>query len=64
MPKPGDPPRKRRKRLGRYAGCDFQGLPLDPDHPWNANLPPERRAKRLAEIEAFIAEHKEGRKDG
>jgi hypothetical protein len=41
---------------GRYAGCDLEGRPLDPDHPWNQDLEPAARAARLAEIEAYIAE--------
>lgn len=38
----------------RYAGCDDQGYPLDPNHPWNRDLPPLERAKRLVEIEEII----------
>lgn len=41
---------------GRYDGSDANGKPLDPAHPWNANLPPLARAKRLVEIEEYIAE--------
>lgn len=40
---------------GRYDGSDSNGKPLDPAHPWNANLPPLERAKRLLEIEEYIA---------
>jgi hypothetical protein len=40
---------------GRYDGCDVNGMPLDPAHPWNANLPPLERAKRLVEIEEYLA---------
>ena len=43
-----------RPPLSRYAGCDDQGYPLDPDHPWNRDLPPLERAKRLVEIEEII----------
>lgn len=39
---------------GRYAGCDLEGRPLDPDHPWNVALEPEARRARLAQIEAYI----------
>lgn len=39
---------------GRYDGCDANGKPLDPAHPWNSNLPPLKRAKRLVEIEEYI----------
>ncbi len=52
--------------LGRYDGFDDQGIPLDPAHNWNADLPPLERAKRLVEIEEFIerreAKVKGGRK--
>lgn len=41
---------------GKYAGCDAAGRPLDPNHPWNMNLPPHERAARLEEIENYIAE--------
>jgi len=49
-------------RLPRYRGCDLDGNPLDPNHPWNRDLPPLERAKRLVEIEEYIAalEAKEG----
>lgn len=49
-------------RLSRYRGCDLEGRPLDPNHPWNRDLPPLERAKRLVEIEEYIAglEAKEG----
>jgi len=40
---------------GRYAGCFPDGTPVDPDHPWNRDLPPDERAKRLAEIEEYVA---------
>ncbi|HEX2524818.1 MAG TPA: hypothetical protein VHL31_00745 [Geminicoccus sp.] len=49
---------------GRYDGCTPDGYPLDPEHPWNKQLPPAERAKRLAEIEAYIAQldaEREGR---
>lgn len=39
---------------GRYDGCDADGWPLDPNHPSNRDLPPEERAKRRAEIKAYI----------
>ena len=39
----------------RYDGGDDKGYPLDPGHPWNRDLPPLERAKRLVEIEDFIA---------
>lgn len=42
-------------RLPRYRGCDLYGKPLDPNHPWNRDLPPLERAKRLVEIEEYIA---------
>lgn len=50
------------ERLERYRGSDLQGKPLDPNHPWNRDLPPLERAKRLVEIEEYIAalEAKEG----
>lgn len=48
-----------RRRLGRYAGVDVNGRPLDPEHPWNRDLPAERKALRVAEIEALIASEKE-----
>jgi hypothetical protein len=38
----------------RYAGCDDEGSPLDPEHPWNKDRPPVERAKRLVEIEEYI----------
>jgi hypothetical protein len=41
---------------GRYDGCDTHGYPLDPQHPWNRDLPPAKRRKRLADIEAYINE--------
>jgi hypothetical protein len=41
---------------GRYHGCDIHGYPLDPQHPYNRDLPPAQRRKRLAEIEAYIDE--------
>lgn len=40
---------------GRYDGVDDHGLPLDPAHPTNRDLPPLDRAKRLLEIEEYIA---------
>ncbi len=40
---------------GRYDGCDLNGYPLDPGHSWNRDLPPLERAKRLLEIEEYIA---------
>lgn len=40
---------------GRYRGCDLNGYPLDPAHPWNVDLPPDERAKRRLEIEKHIA---------
>lgn len=43
------------ERLDRYRGCDLEGKPLDPNHPWNRGLPPLERAKRLVEIEEYIA---------
>lgn len=43
------------ERLERYRGCDLEGKPLDPNHPWNRDLPPLERAKRLVEIEEYIA---------
>ncbi|BBE74560.1 hypothetical protein [Oharaeibacter diazotrophicus] len=43
-------------QVGRYEGCDDNGRPLDPSHPWNANLPPLQRAKRMVEIEEYIIE--------
>lgn len=43
------------ERLERYRGCDLNGRPLDPNHPWNRDLPPLERAKRLLEIEEYIA---------
>lgn len=49
---------------GRYDGSDEQGLPLDPAHPWNRNLPPLERAKRLLEIEEYIAKREEAERDG
>jgi hypothetical protein len=30
-------------------------MPLDPNHIWNQGLPPLERAKRLVEIEEYIA---------
>lgn len=39
-----------------YRGCDENGYPLDPAHPWNADLPPADRIKRRREIDAYIAE--------
>jgi hypothetical protein len=41
---------------GRYDGCDINGHPLDPQHPWNRDLTPTKRRTRLAEIEAYINE--------
>lgn len=38
----------------RYRGCDLQGYPLDPNHPWNKELSPAEREIRLAEIEAYV----------
>jgi hypothetical protein len=43
-------------RLFRYIGCDLKGYPLDPDHPWNRDLPPDERAARIAEIESYITD--------
>lgn len=40
---------------GRYDGVDLDGNPLDPAHPLNKNLPPLEYAKRLLEIEQYIA---------
>lgn len=50
------------EQLDRYRGHDQNGKPLDPNHPWNRNLPPLKRAKRILEIEEYIAaqEAKEG----
>lgn len=45
---------------GRYDGCDDNGRPLDPAHTWNASLPPLERARRLVEIEEFIARRDAG----
>lgn len=42
-------------RLSRYRGCDLEGKPLDPNHPYNSNLPPLERAKRFLEIEEYLA---------
>jgi 5-methylcytosine-specific restriction endonuclease McrA len=28
-------------RTGRVRGCDANGLPLDPAHPWNRGHPPK-----------------------
>jgi hypothetical protein len=39
----------------KYSGCFPDGSPVDPDHPWNRDLPPKERAKRLAKIEAYVA---------
>ena len=47
-------------RGDRYRGCDESGLPLDPDHPWNKNLPPPERARRLEEIEEYLAKLEAG----
>lgn len=49
---------------GRYSGCDINGKPLDPEHPWNRDLPPHERGKRRSEIEEYLAarEAKEGGK--
>lgn len=44
------------ERLSRYRGADAQGRPLDPNHPWNRDLPPLERARRLVEIEEYLAE--------
>lgn len=30
-----DGPKQRLEKSGRVAGCDEQGIPLDPAHPWN-----------------------------
>jgi hypothetical protein len=46
-------------RPGRYDGCDAEGYPLDPEHPWNKDLPPLERAKRLLEIEEYIERREE-----
>ncbi|WP_114010565.1 hypothetical protein [Cohaesibacter intestini] len=48
----------------RYAGCDVNGYPLDPAHPWNNEGTPIEIAKRRLEIEEYIAarEQKEGNK--
>lgn len=43
-------------RLFRRDGFDLAGLPLDPDHPWNRDLPPDERAARIAEIEIYVAD--------
>lgn len=49
---------------GRYAGADAKGFPLDPNHAWNRDLPPDQRAARLREIEEHIEarDAKRGRK--
>jgi hypothetical protein len=39
----------------KYSGCFPDGSPVDPNHPWNLDLPPKERAKRLKEIEAYVA---------
>jgi hypothetical protein len=43
----------------RYAGCDDDGSPLDPEHPWNKDRPPVERAKRLVEIEEYIVKREQ-----
>lgn len=45
----------RRSVPEKYRGFDFNGFPLDPKHPWNTALPPDERARRLIEIEEYIA---------
>lgn len=40
--------------LFRYDGHDDRGHPLDPNHPWNKEGPPEDQIKRRAEIEQYI----------
>lgn len=40
----------------RYRGADSNGYPLDPAHPWNADLPPKEREARIAEIQRYIEE--------
>jgi hypothetical protein len=47
----------------RYAGCDDEGWPLDPEHRANKDLPPLDRAKRLVEIEEYIAKRDEKKDD-
>lgn len=38
----------------RFRGVDRSGLPLDPTHPWNENLPEPERRERYAHIKEFI----------
>lgn len=38
----------------RYKGCDIDGYPLDPAHPWNAELPAAEQAQRHREISDHI----------
>lgn len=47
---------------GRYDGCDANGYPLDPNHPWNKNKSPLEYARRLVEIEEFIASSSQKKK--
>jgi hypothetical protein len=42
--------------LFRYDGCDEQGYPLEPNHPWNQEGSPEDQLKRRAEIEQYVNE--------
>lgn len=48
-----DAPVSAATRMRPTVGWMF-GYPLDPEHAWNRDLPPDQPAARLARIEAYI----------